>query len=553
MADTVKYVAAAAKKLSASITATDTTIALSDVNGRDGTALTMTDFGSIGYATIEPNGDNMEFISFTGISSTSLTGVTRGLKFEADYTADSSLRKAHSGGVSLVFSNSPQFYDEFVAKDNDETISGAYTFTGDSPANSSLTKTATSAGEYITKYHFDTNGGNTSNFDQLLCAGTAGETVAAGNLVYFDDTDNEWKKTDADTAASVNNVLLGIAQGAGTDGASISGGVLLAGLDNNQSSMTAGDIMYASNTAGGISSSAGTTEVVIGIARTTTSLYFMPRFNRTLTEAQFDLIAAITASATEINLIDGYTGTTADLNEMSAIVQATNITGSELETLSASTTSNADSLHTHSGLDDKIGLNIPATYFSYVPQIETALWTMTDATFTSTTGGIVHRLDATAATFAAISPIPAASGSTNQNHLWSVSKDYEFEVRAQIPTLTGDHGIGFFESGGAESAYNHTANHIAFMSDGATMYATCANGITATTTDISSGLTLTNYLVYKCVVNPGVDAKFYVGGTLKATLTTNLPTAANAIFFGMGGQTDTEDIYFHGLRFRQEL
>src|SRR3990167_987949 len=241
MADNFNYLSAKPKKLSASITSTDTSIALSDINSRDGTALVMADFGTIGYATIEPGGTNMEFISFTGISTTTLTGVTRGLKFEADYTQDTALRKAHSGGVSLVFSNSPQFYNKLVGKDNDESISGAYTFTGDSPAHSTTTKTATSATEYITKYHFDTNGGNTSNFDQLLVAATAGATVAAGNLIYFDLTDNEWKLCDADTAATVDNVLLGIAQGAGTDGASIAGGVLLHGIDGNQSGMTQGD------------------------------------------------------------------------------------------------------------------------------------------------------------------------------------------------------------------------------------------------------------------------------------------------------------------------
>ncbi len=68
---------------------------------------------------------------------------------------------------------------------------------------------------------------------------------------------------------------------------------------------------------------------------------------RVPTSGQTALLAAITASAAELNVLDGYTGTTADLNEMSAIVQATNITGAELEDLSdgGSTT-----IHTHNSL-----------------------------------------------------------------------------------------------------------------------------------------------------------------------------------------------------------
>lgn len=124
----------------------------------------------------------------------------------------------------------------------------------------------------------------------LIVPGNAGETVAAGNLVYFDDTDDEWKKCDADTAGTVDNTMLGIAQGAGTNGAAISGGVLVRGLDANQTGLTAGTIYYASNTAGGISSSAGTTEVTIGFAYSTTQLYFNPRFNQQITEDQQDAL-----------------------------------------------------------------------------------------------------------------------------------------------------------------------------------------------------------------------------------------------------------------------
>mgnify|MGYP001562234374 FL=1 len=73
----------------------------------------------------------------------------------------------------------------------------------------------------------------------------------------------------------------------------------------------------------------------------------MPRFNQQITESQQDLLDGITASATEINLTDGLTGTTALLNEATTFFNATDITGDEAETLTAGASSNADTLHTH--------------------------------------------------------------------------------------------------------------------------------------------------------------------------------------------------------------
>ena len=125
----------------------------------------------------------------------------------------------------------------------------------------------------------------------VILPAKAGETISsAGKLVYFDLTSNNWKLADADTASTVQNTLLGITQGAGTSGNPITGGVLLQGIDTHQSGMTEGDVQYASNTAGGISASAGTTEVTVGLAKSATELYFAPRFNQQMTEDQQDAL-----------------------------------------------------------------------------------------------------------------------------------------------------------------------------------------------------------------------------------------------------------------------
>lgn len=135
MADNFKYVQCQPTTLAgAGASIADTTITLTSFLQIDGsTTLTMTNFGSVGFGTLEPgSGTNEEQISFTGITQNSngtatLTGVKTVL-FIAPYTQTSGLAKSHVGGASFIISNTAGFYDEFVSKDNDETINGILTY-----------------------------------------------------------------------------------------------------------------------------------------------------------------------------------------------------------------------------------------------------------------------------------------------------------------------------------------------------------------------------------------------------------------------------------------
>ena len=113
-----------------------------------GTPLTMANFGSIGYATIEPNSSsNQENISFTGLTQNSngtatLTGVSRGLAFVYPYAATPSLGRSHATNALVVFSNSAPYYSQFAVKQNNEIITGQWTFTNfPITASSSLAST----------------------------------------------------------------------------------------------------------------------------------------------------------------------------------------------------------------------------------------------------------------------------------------------------------------------------------------------------------------------------------------------------------------------------
>lgn len=111
-----------------------TSVVLKSFQTIDGVNLAMTDFGTIGYGTLEPgSGALEEQISFSGVTQNSngtatLTGIKTVL-FLSPYTESSGLAKTHAGSTSFVISNTSGFYNQFPAKVNNETITGQWTFT----------------------------------------------------------------------------------------------------------------------------------------------------------------------------------------------------------------------------------------------------------------------------------------------------------------------------------------------------------------------------------------------------------------------------------------
>lgn len=287
------------------VTSTATTIVLKSLKLPDGTTnIAMSDFGDIGFATLEPGTTREEQISFTGITqngsgTADLTGVTRGLRFVAPYDEVSANKFAHSGGAVVVFSNTGGFYNEFVGKDNDETITGTHTYS----TTPKITNAPVDGEDAGNKDYIDATATGTTNVNRIVVAGDAGETVAAGDILYRKDSDGEWYKSDASTAATSENVQIGIAQGAGTDGAAISGGVLIKGTDSNQSSLTANTKYFLSDTAGALSTTAGTVEVEVGYAHPTDATKFIldPKFDKFITEDQQDALAGTSGTPSASN------------------------------------------------------------------------------------------------------------------------------------------------------------------------------------------------------------------------------------------------------------
>jgi hypothetical protein len=110
-----------------------TTITLKSFKQIDGSLLTMSNFGSKGFGTIEPNsGIYEEQISFTGVTqNTNGTATLSGVSTVGNvypYTEVSGLSITHAGGVKFVISNTVGFYNTFTNKFNDEIVSSTWTF-----------------------------------------------------------------------------------------------------------------------------------------------------------------------------------------------------------------------------------------------------------------------------------------------------------------------------------------------------------------------------------------------------------------------------------------
>ena len=328
MADNFNYVQGVDYKLAGSgIGLSDTSITLQSFALPDGTLITMTDFGDIGYAVIAPGTSKEENISFTGITqnvngTATLTGATRGLKFVAPYDADTGLRQSHAGGTILRISNTAPFYNELTGKDNDETITGTWTFTNPNyPQMDTATPFPTLNNQLCTKGYADsltfagapdasttqkgivematqtealdgTQTGSTGAFlvidpDTMIKVRQThatkdyqyGEAITAGDVLYLDTADSKWKKADASASATSDD----------TYGIAYENGVLndfkivqlIGSVVTTVSGLTTAGIQYVSDTAGQVSNSPGTYKKVVGFSPDGSTMIFYPFLRQT--------------------------------------------------------------------------------------------------------------------------------------------------------------------------------------------------------------------------------------------------------------------------------
>lgn len=574
--------------------------------------LVFADFGSTPTFTVDPKIPGYEEIcSFTGITdngddTATLTGLARNLIGQYPYTTPGT-GKQHGSSAVVVFSDNPQMYARLASLENDNVFTGV---------NEGVPPT-TSLGFVTRDYMLALINGGAISINAMIEAGTAGETIATGNLIYFDETQNEWMKCDADTLATVMNVKLGIAQGAGTDGNSITGGVLTRG-SYTTSGLTKGDLVYASNTAGGWNSgTSGTVPRVIGIASSTTVLYFDPYFQNTLYNYAVDAVGtddyAVTlagalgvvytgmqvvfkagtantgactlainggsakaikkggASALETgDILSGqailveYDGTNFQLLSAFSFLASATVAGRVEE----ATAVEANAGTAAGGTGAQLYLNpaiLPAknimgmlgnamakTWFNC--QLLFILWvgaTNGDAT-TSFANWTRNSTDVSVQSGGSMITFGGSGADyiyTTNGIFWHNKGNIQFSGSEKIvidwlaqlnATATGDVHMGISQDPASAfvAAYNATTwDKVCFAqkSTGELYAVTCRAGGSTTTTDISAGLTLSNYNNFRIEFDFGSEARFYVNGVLKATISgSTLPNAATTPLLGFG-------------------
>lgn len=81
-----------------------------------------------------------------------------------------------------------------------DLLDGTTRFNSSVPLGYDGTATISDSTDFATKAYVDATATGTTNFNRVVVAGNAGATVSAGNLLYLDVADGEWKLCDADTA-----------------------------------------------------------------------------------------------------------------------------------------------------------------------------------------------------------------------------------------------------------------------------------------------------------------------------------------------------------------
>jgi hypothetical protein len=256
-------------QLAAKIDIGGTSLTLNSANDDDGNALP----AGLYCFTLDSGTSNKEYLigQLNGVNVTSVKTVNR------QGAETSGAARAHRVGSPCIVTNFATL--QRVA----DILRGALDLDGASPVSYDTQPTLSDGKQLATvQYVLDTVSGGSVSFDQQTITGTAGESIVAGDEVYFKTSDQEWYKTDADTAATVEGVQLGIALGTGSNGVAITGGIQIAGTWAT-TGLTAGALYYASNTAGARATSAGTTSQIVGLALSTTKLLIIPRNPQTPT------------------------------------------------------------------------------------------------------------------------------------------------------------------------------------------------------------------------------------------------------------------------------
>lgn len=198
-------------------------------------------------------------------------------------------------------------------------------------------------------------------------------------------------------------------------------------------------------------------------------------------------------------------------------------TDANMAILVGGTSSNADSLHIHGG-------ELYSTDTDFIVKETNSFSTALDSPGTVTKGMIL-----TVNTTGGTTSGDKADAYSDANA--DASKNFTLVARIKF-TNFGTNIVGGF--GITETVQDEdtsgTTIRVKFIVVGTTLYTVTSGGSSVTSNNVTSGITITNFNLYK-IQRSGSNIYFYINGTLVATHTTNLPTSsANKIMFGVANQ-----------------
>ena len=131
----------------------ETTIASGAAAADNTLSLTTAPTETAGYMVIEPGTSNKEIIKYSGVSSTTLTGVTRGIALTGSSDA-AGTGKTHAAGVTVSMTNVHYYMEQLGAKGEANTWTTDQTFES---ANINIGDGSTDEDEQITANNGDAN------------------------------------------------------------------------------------------------------------------------------------------------------------------------------------------------------------------------------------------------------------------------------------------------------------------------------------------------------------------------------------------------------------
>lgn len=247
--------------LSTEIAIGGTTATLSSATDDDGVALPSGRY----FFTLDNSNSTKEHIS-CDLVGTALTNI-KSLSRQGVETTGTVRKHRIGASVTLTDFGHIKFINDLVSGATQLNVSAPLGYDG---APSSLTGNQLATVTYVLGV---VNGGAVTFDQQIISNQTSGEALAINDLVYFKESDARWYKVDADLTTTFDGLQTGINKTTAA-GASVTIQVAISGPVSGFSGLTAGSKYYASNTAGAITTTAGTYSVFVGWALTTTTLLF---------------------------------------------------------------------------------------------------------------------------------------------------------------------------------------------------------------------------------------------------------------------------------------